>query len=104
MSFHSFMMITAVDGSDCDVAKVWTERRCIEEAAESIPGFQLGEILKSNDNTQVTWVHCCWDLESSYEEWLISPLRLKQTEDLASLASVLEIKTRLLSNKHLVKA
>ncbi|MCL1067405.1 hypothetical protein L2735_11380 [Shewanella olleyana] len=102
MDFHSYMVITVKHQKDCDVAKTWTERRCIEEAAETIPGFKYGEILEDPSEPLQTIVHCCWTNKSSYEEWLSSPVREKQEQDLAEYAPVLEFRNILLDSKHYV--
>ncbi|MCL1066704.1 antibiotic biosynthesis monooxygenase [Shewanella olleyana] len=103
MSFHSFMMLTVADDNNAELIKIWKERRCIEEAAETIAGFKYGEVLASDEDPRVTYIHCCWEKESCYQAWLDSPLRNKQIEDLTPIANVLEIKNILLTSKHLVE-
>ncbi|NJK88957.1 MAG: antibiotic biosynthesis monooxygenase, partial [Myxococcales bacterium] len=57
------------------------QRRCIEESAETIPGFRHGQLLQSTDNPGEVVVLTAWDDQASYQQWLDSPLRAAQFPD-----------------------
>ncbi|NJN05563.1 MAG: antibiotic biosynthesis monooxygenase [Rhodobacteraceae bacterium] len=85
MTFWSMLTTkVAADKADSSIA-AFVKRRCIEESAETIPGFRHGELLQSTDDPGVLCVLCAWDDKSSYQQWLDSPLRAKQFPDLQSI-------------------
>ena len=88
MSFWTMLMIKAHDGNGEAVAKVHINRRCVEEAAETIPGFLHGETMLSAEDPGLVCVMCTWEDEAAYQAWVASPLRAKQTEDLMKVISV----------------
>lgn len=88
MSFWTMLMIKAHDGNGEAVAQAHIKRRCVEEAAETIPGFLHGETMLSVEDPSLVCVMCTWEDEAAYNEWLGSPLRAKQTEDLMKVLSV----------------
>lgn len=88
MPYFSMLMITGKGMSGKEAAQAWIDRRCIEEAAESIPGFLRGQVLVSDDSDDKACVMCVWSSKSGYEAWLQSPLREKQTADLTPVVSV----------------
>lgn len=85
MSYVSMLMITAHNKPAREVAQIWIDRRCIEEAAESIPGFLRGEVLVQGESDGKVCVLCVWNARSDYEAWQKSPLRDKQGVDIAPL-------------------
>ncbi|NJK88937.1 MAG: antibiotic biosynthesis monooxygenase [Myxococcales bacterium] len=74
----------AADAADSTIA-AFVNRRCIEESAETIPGFQHGQLLQSTKDRGVLCVLCAWDDKASYRQWLDSPLRAKQFPDLQGI-------------------
>lgn len=92
MPFCTMLMLKARDGNGEDVAMQHIKRRCVEEAAETIPGFLHGETMLSLDDPGLVCVMCTWENEAAYEEWTKSPVRAKQTEDLMKDISV-DVKT-----------
>ena len=87
MSFWTMLMIKAHDGNGEAVANAHIKRRCVEEAAETIPGFLHGETMLSNEDPGLVCVMCTWEDEAAYHEWQNSPVRAKQTEDLMKVIS-----------------
>ncbi len=85
MPYVSMLMITAHNKPAWEVARIWIDRRCIEEAAESIPGFLHGEVLAHDQADDKVCGWCVWKARSDYEAWQKSPLRDKQGADIAPL-------------------
>jgi heme-degrading monooxygenase HmoA len=82
------MLTTKVDADAADnVIDVFVKRRCIEESAETIPGFQHGQLLQSTEDPGVLCVLCSWDDKASYQQWLDSPLRAAQFPDLQGITA-----------------
>jgi heme-degrading monooxygenase HmoA len=78
MTFWS-MLTTKVDAdAAASTIDVFVKRRCIEESAETIPGFRHGQLLQSTEDPGVLCVLCSWDDKASYQQWLDSPLRAAQ--------------------------
>lgn len=92
MSFWTMLMLKAHDGNGDAVAQAHINRRCVEEAQETIPGFLHGETMLSAEDPSLVCVMCTWEDEAAYKEWQNSPVRAKQTEDLMKLISV-DVKT-----------
>ncbi len=101
MTFWTMLMIKVHDGDAKAAADAHTKRRCIEEAAESIPGFVHGETMLSTDEPDLFCVLCGWENAAAYQEWQNSPLRAKQAEDLAGDISG-DIKTLSFQSVHVV--
>ena len=101
MPFFTMLMITAHDGNGKAIERAHTGRRCVEEAAETIPGFLYGETMLSTQDPGLVCVMCAWDDEAAYQQWLDSPVRARQTEDLAGLISA-DIKTDAFRSVHSV--
>jgi heme-degrading monooxygenase HmoA len=87
MSFWTMLTIKAHDGNGEAVAQAHIRRRCVEEAAEAIPGFLHGETMLSAEDPSLVCVMCTWEDEAAYNEWQNSPLRTKQAEDLVKVIS-----------------
>lgn len=102
MPFFSMLMIEAHDGDGEAIERAHTGRRCVEEAAETIPGFLYGETMLSAEDTSRVCVMCAWEDEAAYQQWLDSPVRAKQTEDLAGLIAA-DINTDCYRSVHSVK-
>lgn len=85
MPYYSMLMVTARDKTASETAKIWIDRRCIEEAGETIPGFLRGEVLVQDGTDDTICVLCVWNAKSDYEAWLKSPVRDKQTADIAPM-------------------
>ena len=85
MAFWSMLMMKVHEGQAESSARAFIKRRAIEEAAESIPGFQHGELLQSTHDPAQFCVLTSWDEEDAYRQWLESPLRAKQFPDLVGL-------------------
>lgn len=102
MTYWTLLMIKSHDGDAKAAAEAHIKRRCTEEAAESIPGFVHGEVMLSTDDPALFCVMCGWENEGAYQQWLASPLRDKQTQDLASLISA-DIKTLPFQAVHVVE-
>jgi len=81
------LMITAHNKTARETAQIWIDRRCIEEAAESIAGFLHGEVLVHDQADDKVCVLCVWKARSDYEAWQKSPIRAKQGTDIAPLVS-----------------
>ncbi|MBQ4891402.1 hypothetical protein A9267_17595 [Shewanella sp. UCD-FRSSP16_17] len=101
MSFFTMLEFTAHDGDGKRFADLHIERRCVEEAAETIPGFLHGETMLSKDDPAKVLVMCTWENEQAYQQWLDSPVRAKQTEDLIHKVSV-DAKTTMFTSIHIV--
>jgi heme-degrading monooxygenase HmoA len=95
------LMIKVHNGDAKAAAEAHTKRRSIEEAAESIPGFVHGETMLSTDEPDLFCVMCGWENEAAYQQWLDSPLRAKQVEDLTGVISA-DIKTLSFESVHVV--
>jgi len=102
MTFWS-MLTTKVpeDKADSSIA-VFIRRRCIEESAETIPGFRHGELLQSTDDPGVLCVLAAWDDKASYQQWLDSPLRAKQWPDLQGILTS-EVQSSMFESVHEVE-
>lgn len=87
MPYFSMLMITAHNKTAKEAAQIWIDRRCIEEAAESIPGFLHGEVLVQDEANDKICVLCVWNAKSDYEAWQKSPIRDKQVADIAPIVS-----------------
>jgi len=85
MPYFSMLMITPRNKTARETAQIWIDRRCIEEAAESIPGFLHGEVLVHDEADDKICVLCVWNARSDYEAWQKSPIRDKQGADIAPL-------------------
>ena len=101
MTYWTMLMIKSHDGDGKTAADVHIKRRCTEEAAESIRGFVHGEVMLSADDPGLFCVVCGWENEDAYQQWLASPLRAKQTQDLAGLISA-DINTMAFQSIHTV--
>lgn len=101
MAFWS-MLTTKVpaDKVDSSIA-AFIKRRCIEESAETVPGFRHGQLLQSTDDPGVLCVLCTWDNKASYQQWLDSPLRAKQWPDLDGIFTG-EIQSSMFESVHAV--
>jgi heme-degrading monooxygenase HmoA len=87
MTFWS-MLTTKVDAdAAANTIDVFVKRRCIEESAETIPGFQHGQLLQSTEDPGVPCVLYSWDDKASYQQWLDSPLRAAQFPDLQGITA-----------------
>ncbi|NJL54122.1 antibiotic biosynthesis monooxygenase [bacterium] len=85
MTFWSMLTTkVAADAADSTI-EAFVKRRCIEESAETIPGFRHGQLLQSTQAPGVLCVLCSWDNKASYQQWLDSPLRAKQFPDLKDI-------------------
>ncbi len=85
IKFWSMLQLKIKSGTAKDAAAAHTNRRAIEECAETIPGFVYGETLISNEDPNLMLVICGWESEAAIEEWMQSPVREKQAVDLAPL-------------------
>lgn len=101
MTFWSMLMVKVNDSQAEAAAQEWIRRRCIEEAAETIPGFRHGEILLSTDERERLCVLCSWEDETFYKEWLNSPVRAKQFTDLSGRVSA-DVETLCFRSVHAV--
>lgn len=101
MAFWSMLMIKVREGQAEVSAQTFIKRRAIEEAAESIPGFQHGELLQATNDPLQFCVLTSWEDEDSYRQWLESPLRAKQFPDLEGLLAD-GVKTMMFKSLHLV--
>jgi heme-degrading monooxygenase HmoA len=102
MSFWTMLMIRAHDGDGAAVSEAHINRRCVEEAAETIPGFLHGETMLSADDPALVCVMCTWEDEAAYKAWIGSPVRDKQTEDLAKMLADVDVSTALYRSIHTV--
>ena len=102
MTFWSMLMIKTYDGNAEAAAHAHIKRRCVEEAAETIPGFLHGETMLSNEDPSLVCVMCTWEDKAAYDQWQISPVRAKQTEDLTGVISG-DIKTQTFESVHTVE-
>lgn len=82
IQFWSFLEIKVLDATAEEAAEIHTNRRCVEECAETIDGFQYGETMISAEDPSIATVVCGWADKSAYEEWQKSPIREKQLQDL----------------------
>lgn len=87
MPYMSMIMVTANNKTANETARLWIDRRCVEEAAETIPGFQRGEVLVQEGADNKICVLCVWNKKSDYDAWLKSPVREKQGEDITPILS-----------------
>ena len=101
MTFWTMLMIKLHDGDAKAAAEAHTNRRSIEEAAESIPGFVHGETMISTDESDLFCVMCGWENEAAYRQWQDSPLRAKQVHDLAGVIDA-EVETLSFQSVHVV--
>ena len=101
MTFWTMLLIKVRDGDGKAAADAHTRRQCIEEAADSIPGFVHGETLLSADDSAQFCVMCGWEDEAAYQQWLDSPLRAKQTQDLVGVIDG-DIRTLSFQSVHVV--
>ena len=101
MSYWTMLMIKAHDGNGGAVAQSHIKRRCVEEAQETIAGFLHGETMLSPEDPGLVCVMCTWKDEAAYQEWVNSPVRARQTVDLAGVISA-DIKTYAFRSIHTV--
>ena len=87
MPYLSMLMITPHNKTAKETAQIWIDRRCVEEAAESIPGFLHGEVLVQDGADGKVCVLCVWNARSDYQAWQRSPIRDKQSADIAPILS-----------------
>ena len=85
MTFWSMIMTKVPEGQAEQTIQAFIKRRCIEESAETVPGFQHGELLHSTDQPGLLCVLAAWDYAAAYQQWLDSPLRAKQWPDLEGM-------------------
>ena len=88
IQFWSFLEIKAIEATAEEAAAIHTNRRCVEECAETIPGFRYGETLISVDDPSLATVVCGWADKTAYEQWQQSPVREKQLQDLVGQVKV----------------
>jgi heme-degrading monooxygenase HmoA len=96
------LMIKAHDGNGEAVAQAHIKRRCVEEAAETIPGFLHGDTMLSAEDPGLVCVMCTWENKAAYEEWQSSPVRAKQSEDLVKVISSADVDTASYRSIHTV--
>ncbi len=101
MTFWTMLMIKDHNGDAKAVAEAHTKRRAIDEAAETIKGFKYGECMVSTNEPGLVCVLCGWEDEAAYKEWLDSPVRAKQTTDLATVISA-DVNTLSFESFHVV--
>jgi heme-degrading monooxygenase HmoA len=82
MPFISMLSFKSHDGNGAKLAELHMGRRCVEEAAETIPGFIAGETMLCEEDPSQVLVMCTWENKAAYQEWLDSPVRDAQTADL----------------------
>jgi heme-degrading monooxygenase HmoA len=81
-TFCTLLMIR-VPGDTADAfTEQYIQRRIIPECAETIPGFLHGELMKSDSGDGLHCVMCQWGDKASYGQWVTSPVREKQGEDM----------------------
>ncbi|MBB3698200.1 antibiotic biosynthesis monooxygenase [Flammeovirga yaeyamensis] len=83
INFWSKLEVKVLNASAKEVADYHTQHRAIEECADTIDGFQYGELMLSVNDDSKLIVICGWNSEEDFDEWLASPVRKRQTEDLA---------------------
>ena len=101
MSYWTLLKIKAHDGNGEAIAQAHIKRRCVEEAQETIPGFLHGETMLSAEDPGLVCVMCTWENEAAYQAWVDSPVRAKQTADLAGVIAA-DIKTESYRSIHTV--
>jgi heme-degrading monooxygenase HmoA len=77
------MIKVPADAAD-SFSEKYMQRRIIEECAETIPGFLHGELMRSHDGDGLHCVMCQWADKAAYEQWVASPVRDKQGEDVTA--------------------
>ena len=85
ITFWSILELKLKTGTAREAADAHTKRRAIEECAETVSGFVYGETIVSTEDPKLMLVICGWENEAAFEEWQQSPVRAKQTSDLAPL-------------------
>ena len=83
IAFWSILELRMKSGTAKEAAEAHSKRRAIEECAETVSGFVHGETLLSTEDPKLMLVICGWENEDAFEEWQQSPVREKQTTDLA---------------------
>jgi len=101
MAFWSMIMVNVHEGQAESSVQAFIRRRAIEEAAETIPGFQHGELLLSTNEPDLLCVLCSWENEAAYQQWLASPLRARQFPDLQEMITS-DINPLMFLSKHTV--
>ncbi|KXX67548.1 antibiotic biosynthesis monooxygenase [Flammeovirga sp. SJP92] len=91
INFWSKLEVKVLNGTAKEAADYHTQRRAIEECAATIDGFQYGELMLSSEDDSAFMILCGWHSEEDYVEWLKSPVRTQQFEDLSKL---LEVETK----------
>jgi len=81
MTFWSMLTTKVPEDQAASSIAAFIKRRCIEESAETVPGFRHVELLQSTDDPGVQCVLCSWNDKASCQQWLDSPLRAKQWPD-----------------------
>ena len=99
----TILEIKVKTGTAKEAAAAHTKRRAIEECAETVDGFVYGETVVSKDNPKLMLVICGWENEAAIDEWQKSPVREKQTKDLAPLIDVDFAKENLFQRYHKVE-
>jgi len=82
MHYRSMLVIRAKPGMRQAMADFFVVRRVIDECRESIPGFISGELMLSCDEPDLACVTVQWADEASFRQWLSSPVRARQLQDL----------------------
>lgn len=79
----SLLTLRSHPGQRDQTARMFAQRRVLEECAQAIPGFLSGALMLSPEDPDLMCVTALWDGVASYQQWLDSPVRTAQGPDLA---------------------
>ncbi|WP_299482197.1 hypothetical protein [uncultured Roseibium sp.] len=82
MAHRSILVVDVTPGKRDEAIKAFIDRGIISECADAIPAFVSGRVWASDINPDRLNVECDWSEEQGWHDWIASPVRAKQMEDL----------------------
>lgn len=85
MTARSVLFLRTQPGDRERLLALYRDRRILEEAAATVPGFIEGEVLESPADASLVCVTSLWASTADYDAWLASPVRRSQGEFIVPL-------------------
>ena len=82
MAYKSILVVDIQPGKREEAIATFVERDFIGECADAIPTFLSGHIWASTVNPDRMNVECNWSQEQGWHDWIASPVRARQMDDL----------------------
>ncbi len=85
MTTHSLLTIPVRAGAEDAFAETFARLDVLGHAAQAVPEFQGGELLRPQDGGSTFVVHARWASPAGYQAWLDAPVRATLTAEIGDL-------------------